>query len=154
MRPQARRRKANRAAEFAVAISNLAHSEPTLDFETVSNIASAWKRTNDPKLQKALLKTYTVEQLYAIVIEIARETLTKKKRAEFQRRGRNQSFDPWLKRRKRARPVDAAMRAVRVEKTIVRQLWIETLQKNIDNRYSNPAELLYVTLPGAGGFFN
>jgi hypothetical protein len=79
-------RKSERASESSEAIVTLTRSSSNIDPETVRTIASAWKKTQDPQLQKALLKKYSVDELYAIVLEVALETLTPKQRADFLRR--------------------------------------------------------------------
>jgi hypothetical protein len=61
----------------------LTRSKTDIDPATIRTIATAWKQTDDPHLQKALLKKYTVDELYAIVVEIALQTLNPRQRAEF-----------------------------------------------------------------------
>jgi hypothetical protein len=53
--------------------------------------------------------------------------------------------------KKPQRPVDDAMQEVRPEKVAVRNLWIKVL-KEYDGRFSNPKDLLYVTLAGSDGY--
>ena len=57
-----------------------------LDAQTRRNLASHWKHSDDRDAQKALLRRYSVAELYSIVIEIAKETLNERQRSEFLRR--------------------------------------------------------------------
>jgi hypothetical protein len=54
------------------------------------------------------------------------------------------------KKKKSGRPVDLAMTAVRPEKKVMRTLWLDTAD-SYSQKYPDPNELLYVTLPGAEG---
>jgi hypothetical protein len=79
-------KKIERASESSSAIVAITRSDSDIDPAAIRTIASAWKQTDDPHLQKALLKKYSVDELYAIVVEIALQTLNPKQRAEFLRR--------------------------------------------------------------------
>jgi hypothetical protein len=80
-------RKADKASESSASLLKLVRSTDTgLNAKTVSQITTTWKNTQNPKLQKALLRKYSVAELYAIVIEVAKQTLTAKQLEEFLRR--------------------------------------------------------------------
>jgi hypothetical protein len=79
-------KKAVRASESSRAIVEVTQASSQIDKPTVRAIASAWRQTDDPKVQKALLRKYSTDELYAILLEVALEVLTSKQRAEFLRR--------------------------------------------------------------------
>ena len=79
-------RKGIRALESSKSIASILHSESNIDAPTMRSIISVWRNTDDRKVQKSLLKKYSIEEIYIMTIEVAQEILNKKQRAEFLRR--------------------------------------------------------------------
>lgn len=80
-------RKASKTSAAVEEVKAVIRSgESGLDAQTRRNLASHWKHSDDRDAQKALLRRYSVAELYSIVIEIAKETLNERQRSEFFRR--------------------------------------------------------------------
>jgi len=79
-------KKEQRAAESLSNISNALRSEAEIDVATIRSVETALRRSDNGRPRKALLRKYSVEELYTLVIEVAKSTLNRKQRAEFLRR--------------------------------------------------------------------